>query len=201
MGDRDSDHDASDLPDLANRGAVIRFLERNDIALPDGLTSEKIKSRGCWWAIDDESFSFRVERHPSGPFPSTSMTGRGMPTPARWHIRKRYTYDLTIDEWDADQSPYAGVHAPEPDHYLVNGKAFPLTDPLAIGEGEIGLIRITNVGYDTHALHLASSATLSSTSTESGRTTGRKERVCGQMGVMRMAGTFGWTMEPPALTL
>lgn len=23
-----------------------------------------------------------------------------MPTPARWHIRKRYTYDLTTGEWD-----------------------------------------------------------------------------------------------------
>ncbi|EMA54392.1 hypothetical protein [Halococcus salifodinae] len=100
MAEFDPDHDESDLPDLADRDAVIRFLERNDIALPERLTIEKVKSRGSWWAIDDESFSFRVERHPSGPFPSTSATGRGMPTPARWHIRKRYTYDLTTDEWD-----------------------------------------------------------------------------------------------------
>jgi len=27
---------------------------------------------------------------------------------------------------------------------------------------------------------------------------GRKERVCGQMGVRRMAGMSGWTREPPA---
>jgi len=100
MADRDSDHENSDLPDLAHRDAVIRFLERNDVSLPDGLTIEKITSRGCWWAIDDASFSFRVEHHPSGPLPSTSPTGRGMPTPARWHIRKRYTYDLTTGEWD-----------------------------------------------------------------------------------------------------
>ena len=52
----------------------------------------------------------------------------------------------------------------------------------------------------THALHRASSATRNSTSTESGSTTGRKESVCGQMGVMRIAGTFGCTMDPPALT-
>ena len=100
MGEFESDHNDADLPDLADRDAVIRFLERNDVVLPDGLTIEKIMSRGCWWAIDDESFSFRVERHPSGPFPSTSMTGRGMPTPARWHIRKRYTYDLTTGKWE-----------------------------------------------------------------------------------------------------
>ncbi|EMA48062.1 hypothetical protein [Halococcus salifodinae] len=100
MAEFDPDCDDTELPDLADRDAAIRFLERNDVALPEGLTIEKIKSRGSWWAIDDESFSFRVERHPSGPFPSTSMTGKGMPTPARWHIRKRYTYHLTIDEWD-----------------------------------------------------------------------------------------------------
>jgi hypothetical protein len=103
MGDFDSGHNDADLPDLADRDGVIRFLERNDVSLPDGLTIEKITSRGCWWAIDDESFSFRVERHPSGPFPSTSPTGRGMPTPARWHIRKRYTYDLTTGEWEVTE--------------------------------------------------------------------------------------------------
>ena len=27
---------------------------------------------------------------------------------------------------------------------------------------------------------------------------GRKERECGQMGVMRKHGTWGWTMDPPA---
>jgi len=32
----------------------------------------------------------------------------------------------------------------------------------------------------------------------SGRSIGRKESVCGQMGVMRMAGISGWTSEPPA---
>ncbi len=30
------------------------------------------------------------------------------------------------------------------------------------------------------------------------RTIGRKERVCGHMGVKRMAGMEGWTREPPA---
>ena len=84
MAEFESDHDDTDLPDFADRDAVIRFLERNDIALPDGLTIEKIKSRGCWWAVDDESFSVRVERHPFGAFPSTSMTGKEgkrMPVP------------------------------------------------------------------------------------------------------------------------
>lgn len=100
MAEFEPDHDESDLPDLGDRDAVIRFLKRSDVVLPDGLTIEKITSRGCWWAINDESFSVRVERHPSGLFSSTSATGRGMPTPARWHIRKRYTYDLTSDEWD-----------------------------------------------------------------------------------------------------
>ncbi|GEM_PF-2915365 len=103
MADYDPDHDDSDLPDLVDRDDVIWFLERNDVSLPDGLTMEKIKSRGSWWAIDEESSSFRIERHPSGPFSSSSPTGRGMPTPARLHIRKRYTYDLTTGEWEVTE--------------------------------------------------------------------------------------------------
>ncbi|MEF8825673.1 MAG: hypothetical protein V5A27_04935, partial [Halapricum sp.] len=85
MTEFDPDHDESDPSDLADRDDVIRFLERNDIRLPDGLTIEKLKSRGSWWAIDETSFSFRIERHPSGPFSTMSAGGRGMPTPARWH--------------------------------------------------------------------------------------------------------------------
>lgn len=32
----------------------------------------------------------------------------------------------------------------------------------------------------------------------SGSNMGRKDRVCGQMGVMRRAGICGWTRDPPA---
>ena len=99
----DPDHDESSRLDLTDRDDIIRFLERTDSALPDGLTVEKIRSRGRWLAIDDTSFSFRVERHPSGPFSATSPSGKGMPTPARWHIRKRYTFDLTTGEWDVTE--------------------------------------------------------------------------------------------------
>jgi hypothetical protein len=103
MADCDTDHDDSDLPALTDRDDVIWFLQRNDIALPDGLTIEKVTSRGGWWAITDVSFSFRIERHPSGPFSSLSSTGRGMPTPARWHVRTRYTYHLTTGQWEVTE--------------------------------------------------------------------------------------------------
>ena len=33
---------------------------------------------------------------------------------------------------------------------------------------------------------------------ESGKRMGRNESVCGQIGVKRIAGTDGWTIEPPA---
>jgi hypothetical protein len=99
MADSNSDDDPSDLPDFADRDDVIWFLEQNDVPLPEGLTIEKIESRGRWYAISEESFSFRIERHPSGPFSDLSSTGRGMPTPARWHVRKRYSYDLTAGQW------------------------------------------------------------------------------------------------------
>lgn len=100
MADYDPDIDGSDLPDITDRDDVIWFLERNDVTLPDGLTIEKIKSRGSWWAIVEESFSFRIERHPAGPFSAMSPSERGTPTPARWHVRKRYSYDLTSSEWE-----------------------------------------------------------------------------------------------------
>ena len=100
MAEFGSEHDDSNLPALTDRDDVVWFLEQNDVPLPDGLTIEKIRSRGSWWAIGENSFSFRIERHPSGPFRATSAGERGMPTPARWHIRKRYTYDLRTGEWD-----------------------------------------------------------------------------------------------------
>jgi hypothetical protein len=90
-----SDPDGSDNPEFTGREEVLRFLERSDVHPPDGLTVEKIRHRGGWWIFDDESFSFRMERHPT-PFP----TGESMPTPARWHVRTRYTYDLATDEWE-----------------------------------------------------------------------------------------------------
>lgn len=37
-------------------------------------------------------------------------------------------------------------------------------------------------------------------STPAGTTMGLKERECGQMGVIMMAGTFGWIIEAPAAT-
>ena len=103
MADYDPDLDGSDLPNITDRDDVIWFFERNDITFPDGLTIEKIKSRGSWWAIDQESFSFQIERHPAGPFSAMSLSGRGVPTPARWHVRKRYTYDLTTGEWEVTE--------------------------------------------------------------------------------------------------
>src|SRR5690606_33073981 len=34
--------------------------------------------------------------------------------------------------------------------------------------------------------------------TESGKISGRNDSVCGQIGVINIDGTFGWTIEPPA---
>lgn len=92
-----SDPDTSKITD---REDVLWFLETADILLPEGLTVEKIRDRRTWWVIEDEAFSFRLERHPSGMFWSTSPTGGGQPTPARWHVRKRYRYDHETGEWE-----------------------------------------------------------------------------------------------------
>lgn len=88
-------------PTLEDREDVLWFLNTYEIPLPDGLTEAKIRDRGAWWRIDEDSFSFRLERHPS-PFLSSSLA-RGGPTPARWHIRTRYRYDLTTGEWEVTE--------------------------------------------------------------------------------------------------
>lgn len=53
---------------------------------------------------------------------------------------------------------------------------------------------------DTQAVLRVSSGTAILISTVDGNTTGRKEMLCGQTGVSRMAGTLGCTIEPPAAT-
>lgn len=88
-------------PTLEDREDVLWFLNTYEIPLPDGLTEAKIRDRGAWWRIDEDSFSFRLERHPS-PFLSSSLA-RGGPTPARWHICTRYRFDLTTGEWEVTE--------------------------------------------------------------------------------------------------
>ncbi len=63
-------------------------------------------------------------------------------------------YNLTLDEWDANQDPLAAKHEPNPGYFLINGKAAPLTSTYEIPEGELGLLRITSVGYAPHSLHI-----------------------------------------------
>ncbi len=63
-------------------------------------------------------------------------------------------FSMVVDEWDSNQDPNAAIHESNPNYFLVNGKAFPLTEPFEVLEGETALFRITNVGYEPHALHL-----------------------------------------------
>ena len=50
----------------------------------------------------------------------------------------------------------------------------------------------------THPLDLQSTGMEHINTEESGRSNGRKDSVCAQMGVSNIAGTEGWTMDPPA---
>jgi manganese oxidase len=63
-------------------------------------------------------------------------------------------YTLILDEWDSEQDPLAAVHAPENNYFLINGKAFPSVEPLEIPEGEVARVRMINMGYEPHAMHL-----------------------------------------------
>ena len=63
-------------------------------------------------------------------------------------------YTLVLDEWDSEQDPQAAVHDPQNNYYLINGKAFPDVNPISIPEGEVALVRLINMGYEAHAMHL-----------------------------------------------
>ncbi|MFC4454255.1 multicopper oxidase domain-containing protein [Deinococcus sonorensis] len=61
---------------------------------------------------------------------------------------------LMLDEWDSHQDPDQLPHKPVPDYYLVNGRAYPLIPDLKIGQGEVHLIRLLNIGQEVHSMHL-----------------------------------------------
>lgn len=63
-------------------------------------------------------------------------------------------YALILDEWDSAQDPMAAVHAPDNDYFLVNGKAFPGVDPIRIENGDVARVRLINMGYEAHSMHL-----------------------------------------------
>lgn len=46
------------------------------------------------------------------------------------------------------------AYEPEYEAYLINGKAFPLTEPLSIAEGERLKVRLANIGFQSHSMHL-----------------------------------------------
>ena len=50
----------------------------------------------------------------------------------------------------------------------------------------------------THPLDLQSTGMEHINTLESGRSNGRNDNVCAHIGVSSMAGTEGWTMDPPA---
>src|SRR5229473_3818689 len=51
---------------------------------------------------------------------------------------------------------------------------------------------------DTHAVLRELKGTQTRTSMLSGKSMGRKDSVCGAIGVIRIEGISGWTSEPPA---
>lgn len=63
-------------------------------------------------------------------------------------------YTLVLDEWDTKQNPHAPIHNPEYDYFLINGKSYPATEALEIQPGEVGLIRLVNMGFADHSMHL-----------------------------------------------
>jgi plastocyanin len=63
-------------------------------------------------------------------------------------------YTLVLSEWETGRNPNDAEHVPEYDHFLINGKGYPLISPIEIKQDEIARIRIINFGAQVHSLHL-----------------------------------------------
>ncbi len=67
---------------------------------------------------------------------------------------------LMLDEWiiDEDSGDHATMSHPrllkDANYFTINGKSFPATAPLRVKEGERVRIRLINIGYLVHSMHL-----------------------------------------------
>lgn len=63
-------------------------------------------------------------------------------------------YTLILDDWDSEIEPLASRYEPEPNHFLINGRAFPNLPTLPLKVGETTRVRLINAGYHNVAMHL-----------------------------------------------
>ncbi|WP_245557532.1 multicopper oxidase domain-containing protein [Deinococcus peraridilitoris] len=63
-------------------------------------------------------------------------------------------HTLILDEWDSRQNPTNLMHKPQANYFLVNGKAAPLIPDLHIPPKDVSLLRMINMGYAVHSMHL-----------------------------------------------
>lgn len=50
--------------------------------------------------------------------------------------------------------PRAAPRLPQPDYFLINGRAYPATEPMKVKEGEWIRVRYINAGNVTHSMHI-----------------------------------------------
>ncbi|MBB6099901.1 FtsP/CotA-like multicopper oxidase with cupredoxin domain [Deinobacterium chartae] len=71
--------------------------------------------------------------------------------------RERYwqaEHPVILDEWDSRQDPQAQPFLPQPNYFLVNGRAYPNIPDIAVPSGQAALLRVLNMGDLPHSLHL-----------------------------------------------
>jgi FtsP/CotA-like multicopper oxidase with cupredoxin domain len=66
---------------------------------------------------------------------------------------------LLLDDWYInDQGGHEAMAHPamihQANYFTVNGKAFPATEPIKLTQGETVRVRMINVGYQAHSMHL-----------------------------------------------
>lgn len=153
------------------QGDLVRLTLRNTFDQPHtihphGIISVAQRMDGLDEVLPGQSFTYEFVATEAGTFAyhchfqtnlhlNMGMYGALIVEPADRQARVWKTeHTLILDDWDSRQSPDNPVHKPQANYFLVNGKASPLIPDLPIPPGDVSLLRLINMGYAQHAMHL-----------------------------------------------
>ncbi|MFD1730592.1 multicopper oxidase family protein [Deinococcus malanensis] len=133
---------------------------------PHGIISVAQRMDGLDEVLPGQSFIYEFVATEAGTFAyhchfqtnlhlNMGMYGALIVEPADSKARVwKSEHTLILDDWDSRQDPNNPVHRPKANYFLVNGKAAPLIPDLQIPPGDVSLLRMINMGYTQHSMHL-----------------------------------------------
>lgn len=158
-------------PELrVQQGDLVRVTLHNTLDQPHtihfhGVTSVAQRMDGLDEVLPGQSFTYEFVADQAGTFAyhchfqtnlhlDMGMYGALIVEPRGGPAAWTSEHTLILDEWDSHQDPENTVHRPAANYFLVNGVSAPLIPDLPLPPGEVGLIRMINLGYEVHSMHL-----------------------------------------------